>query len=354
MASPIGAKQGLKEEWQLAAQEPCGSYGPCGVEMEQLQAELQEHEDQRGELGRADATERRQSQAAAAEVCKARDSLDEAEADKQRKEAREEAAEDALQAHDDVRHDFLRLTGDALQETLMRASAAKEDKAGAVELALDEALQPSASSSRSLTRVLFPSWTTGSIYSNSAKYRHPATGQLRGGWVPGYPHREIRTVNQRFVLHFDSGNLSRTCISKTTFDFLGLASSAKKCGIEEITGLHGASKQCPLYEIRFTVDIVNNMHPDRGHIFARTVTAAVLEIDSKPGEVGHLDLLVNAEDTCKFTNLEVHGEKFRFDVLQTVPALYVEQPLIDGLITHERFGDRLAAPPQPTTVQVVL
>ncbi|CAE8686992.1 unnamed protein product [Polarella glacialis] len=126
-------------------------------------------------------------------------------------------------------------------DNLKGAWAATKDAAGAanaVDLTLDEALQSSASSSGCaateplLLRALveFPSWTTGSIYSDSARYWEPATN----GWVQGYSQSASPAYKQRFVLHFDSGNLSHTCISKTTFDFLGLASSAKKLELHRL------------------------------------------------------------------------------------------------------------------------
>ena len=130
------------------------------------------------------------------------------------------------------------------QENAMDAAAArKADKEGlarAASLAFDTALASSSTAEASARQVLerpakrmcknstipLPSWTTGMIFSGSARYWCPQTL----GWVTGYPHLSDPSHTQRFVMHLDTGNNANTCISQQAFEFLGLNFAASGFG----------------------------------------------------------------------------------------------------------------------------
>eukprot|EP00933_Yihiella_yeosuensis_P082399 TRINITY_DN96264_c0_g1_i1.p1 TRINITY_DN96264_c0_g1~~TRINITY_DN96264_c0_g1_i1.p1 ORF type:complete len:365 (+),score=59.34 TRINITY_DN96264_c0_g1_i1:48-1142(+) len=183
-----------------------------------------------------------------------------------------------------------------------------------------------------------PTWTTGKIYSDSAKYWKPQSN----GWIDGYAHASDPRRTQRFVFHLDTGNSGPTCIMRSTFEFLGLSQILEPLRQTRIVGVNGQSKLCPVYQIKFSLDLANQAHPERDHIYQRTVEAAVIEGGSTPDDVGHHDLLVNAEDVRKFLNLNLPGDKkFRLEVLGSAPTtLYDRQQLK----LRERFS---TPPPEP-------
>jgi hypothetical protein len=244
-----------------------------------------------------------------------------------------------------------------LQEDVIDdARALRDDKHGiakAAGMAFDQALrleqqlrpQSSSSSATSTAPVLerplkrtrtagavipLPTWTTGKILSNGAAYWRPeCKGWVNGGWVSGYSHLADSSRSQRFVLHLDTGNSSLTCISKSTFDFLGLAETSERIGNQHISGVHGQSQSCPVYKIRFALDLANRAHPDPNHMYSRTTEAAVIDTSTSPGQVGYFDLLVNAADIRKFLDLSLpEGKRLQLKVLDGAPeTLYDRQPL---------------------------
>lgn len=188
--------------------------------------------------------------------------------------------------------------------------------------------------------IPLPSWTTGKIYSGSAQYWCPNTG----GWVEGYPHLADPRRTQRFILHLDTGNSGYTCITRETFEYLGLSRSLQPIRQARIVGVNNQSRMCEIYQIKFTMDLANKAHPEPGHIYQRTVEAAVIESRLSPGQVGYHDLLLCAEDIRKFLNLDLPGEKkLRLEVLaEAPPTLYDGQQLK----LKERFSQP-AAPAAP-------
>merc|ERR1712072_713528 len=99
-------------------------------------------------------------------------------------------------------------------------------------------------------------------------------------------------------MHLDSGNTGHTVISKAAFDFMGLARTAKYKGTVMICGITGPPVACRTYEIHMSLDVVNSLKP--GTVFQRPTIAAVHPQCSKPGRIGHFDVLVNATDSQKF------------------------------------------------------
>ena len=165
--------------------------------------------------------------------------------------------------------------------------------------------------------IPLPSWTTGMIFSGSARYWRPETH----GWVQGYPHVSDRSHTQRFILHLDTGNTAQTCISQQAFDFLGLNSCSNRLRQTQMHGVNGQVSMCSVYEIQFSVDLVNRAHQISNHIKKRTVEAAVINVPGQPGEVGYFDLLLSATDVRKFLNMELPGgAKLVFDVLDAPPT----------------------------------
>ncbi|CAE7818618.1 unnamed protein product [Symbiodinium sp. CCMP2592] len=228
------------------------------------------------------------------------------------------------------------------------ATAKKADKEGAAraaalalrpiaaEVAVGRAQEPPAKRMRGNVTIPLPSWTTGMIYSGSANYWCPRTH----GWVKGYPHVADSSHMQRFILHLDSGNTADTCISRQAFEFLGLG-SGQRLRQTCVCGVNNQRSTSDVYEIQFSIDLVNHALKLTNHIRKRTVEAAVINVPGKPGEVGYFDLLLSAADVRKFLNMELpNGAKLVLDVLDHAP-----RTLYDGveLCTRERFSAR---PPQ--------
>ncbi|CAE7020213.1 unnamed protein product [Symbiodinium sp. CCMP2456] len=149
---------------------------------------------------------------------------------------------------------------------------------------------------------------------------------------------------QRFILHLDSGNTAHTCISRQAFEFLGLR-SGQRLRQTPVFGVNNQRSTCDVYEIQYSIDLVNQAHKMTNYIKKRTVEAAVINVPEKPGEVGYFDLLLSATDVRKFLNMELpNGAKLVLDVLDDAP-----RTLYDGveLRTFERFSARppLERPP---------
>eukprot|EP00929_Paragymnodinium_shiwhaense_P039244 TRINITY_DN20635_c0_g1_i1.p1 TRINITY_DN20635_c0_g1~~TRINITY_DN20635_c0_g1_i1.p1 ORF type:complete len:427 (+),score=68.37 TRINITY_DN20635_c0_g1_i1:71-1351(+) len=205
------------------------------------------------------------------------------------------------------RKGHVRAAHQALQESMQ--SQAPEAKAQAAAEA-----GPPRQGSGALPLPL-PTWTAGKIYSSTANE-----------FIRGYPHKADSARTQSFVLHLDTGNSGPTIISKVAFDFLGLARSSQQVGTAQLRGIGGVV-QCPVYEIRYCVDVVNQLKP--GTILQRTVKAAVLKESTWPGQVGHYDMLLNAEDTRKFSAVVVNGRGLHLQILSAPPiTLYDGQPLL--------------------------
>ena len=88
-----------------------------------------------------------------------------------------------------------------------------------------------------------------------------------------------------------------------------------------LNGVNGQVSMCDVYEIQFSLDLVNRAHHTAKYIKKRTVEAAVINVPGQPGEVGYFDLLLSAADVRKFLNVELPGEaKLILDVLDNAPT----------------------------------
>jgi hypothetical protein len=156
------------------------------------------------------------------------------------------------------------------------------------------------------------SWTWGSIWRGRG-----------GNKVNGFQHKRYPWKVQRFVVHIDTGNCTDyTIISKAAFDYLGLANLCPRKGKQNIQGV-GTSEsiECELYQIQFTVDDLN-MESKNIH-----ATVAVMEEKCQPGQIGHYDLLLNAQAAKLLLDLPIPGFKQSFDIIPKAPAhLYGGEP----------------------------
>ena len=162
----------------------------------------------------------------------------------------------------------------------------------------------------------------------------------------GYPHASKADHSQSFILHLVTGDSAQTVISRTASDFLGLGQSSAILGHVNIAGVHGLTKKCPLYEIKYTIDTVNLLKP--GITYQRTAKMAVVESDRQPCTEGYYDLLPCVEPSLCLTVSLLHSFNHAARLeLHTVTASLQEEPGRGGTESDVRYEAYKSA----TTVQ---